>query len=69
MDSLPIIGYDEKVANDHADLLFAVRKAGSPRGAHDLIIAATARATSRTIVTADRAAFEGLPGVTLTHYR
>lgn len=69
VDTLPIIGYDERVARDHADLLAAMRKAGSPRGAHDLIIAATARSTSRTIVTADRAAFEGLPGVAITHYR
>jgi len=68
-ESLPIVGYDETVARDHADLLVAIRKAGTPRGAHDLIIAATARATSRTIVTADRAAFEGLPGVVLKQYR
>lgn len=68
-DAMPIIGYDEAVARDHADLLVAIRKAGTPRGAHDLIIAASARATSRTIVTADRAAFEGLPGVALKQYR
>jgi predicted nucleic acid-binding protein len=36
---------------------------GTPRGAHDLIIAATARATSRTVVTSDRTGFIDLPGV------
>ncbi len=69
VDTLPIIGYDDKVAQEHAELLAAIRKAGSPRGAHDMIIAATARATSRNIVTADRGAFEGLPRVALTSYR
>jgi tRNA(fMet)-specific endonuclease VapC len=60
---LPILGYDETTANVHAELLVAVRRQGRPRGAHDLIIAATARATSRTVVTADAAAFADLPGV------
>ncbi len=61
--SIPIIAYDTAVATEHAELLAAVRKAGRPRGAHDLLIAATARATERTVVTADLNAFAGLPGV------
>ncbi len=63
VSSIPVIDYDTDVAADHAELLVAVRKAGRPRGAHDLIIAATARATNRTVVTADLNAFEDLPGV------
>jgi len=61
--TLPIVGYDIDVARAHAALLVAVRKLGMPRGAHDLIIAATARATTRTVVTADRTGFVDLPGV------
>lgn len=61
--SIPIIAYDTAVATEHAELLAAVRKEGRPRGAHDLLIAATARATERTVVTADVNAFAGLPGV------
>ena len=61
--SIPIVPYDERVALQHATLLVAVRKAGRPRGAHDLIIAATAAAGGRTVVSADRRPFEGLPGV------
>ncbi len=61
--TLPIIGYDIEVARAHTALLVAVRKRGMPRGAHDLIIAATARATARTVVTADRTGFAELPGV------
>jgi tRNA(fMet)-specific endonuclease VapC len=61
--TLPIIGYDIDVARAHTALLVAVRKRGMARGAHDLIIAATARATARTIATSDRTGFVDLPGV------
>jgi len=61
--SLPILGYDLDVAHAHTRLLVAVRTSGMPRGAHDLIIAATALSTGRTVVTSDRAGFDDLPGV------
>ncbi len=61
--SIPILPYDEHVARQRAGLLVAVRRAGGPLGAHDLIIAATAAAAGRMVVSADRRAFEGLPGV------
>ncbi len=67
--SVPILPYDETVAVEHAHLLAAVRRAGRPRGAHDLIIAATAKAAGRTVVSADRRAFDGLPGVTAIDHR
>ncbi|KAF0849233.1 type II toxin-antitoxin system VapC family toxin [Nocardia caishijiensis] len=61
---VPSIPYDDTIAEQHAELLTCVRAAGTPRGAHDLIIAATARTTGRTLVTTDRRAkFEELPGV------
>lgn len=63
VSSLPILGYDLEVARVHTGLLLAVRKSGRPRGAHDLIIAATAKATGRVVVTADRSGFDDLPGV------
>ena len=59
-----IIAFDLDVARHHAVLLAHARKAGLPRGAHDLQIAATARATNRTLITTDTTAFGGLPGVT-----
>ncbi|MEO1060332.1 MAG: PIN domain-containing protein [Actinomycetota bacterium] len=67
--SLPILPYDEAVALRHASLLVAVRRAGRPRGAHDLIIAATAATAGRTVVSADRRAFDGLPGVDAIDHR
>jgi tRNA(fMet)-specific endonuclease VapC len=63
IDNLPIIQYDLGVARAHTDLLVAVRTLGRPRGAHDLIIAATALATGRIVVTSDRHGFDDLPGV------
>ena len=69
LESLPIIAYDRNVAVEHAELLVAVREQGRPRGAHDLLIAATARATDRTIVTADQEAFTDLPGVATVIHR
>jgi tRNA(fMet)-specific endonuclease VapC len=69
MESLPVLAYDRAVAVEHAELLVAVRRRGRSRGAHDLLIAATARATGRTIVTADHRAFTGLPGVATTGHR
>ncbi len=67
--SIPILPYDEPVALRHASLLVAVRRTGRPRGAHDLIIAATAAAAGRMVVSADRRAFDGLPGVTAIDHR
>lgn len=67
--SIPILPYDVTVALRHASLLAAVRRAGRPRGAHDLIIAATAASAGRTVVSADRSAFDGLPGVTAIDHR
>lgn len=67
--AIPILPYDEAVALRHARLLVAVRKAGRPRGAHDLIIAATAVAAGRTVVSTDRRAFDGLPDVTTLDHR
>ncbi|MCZ7531319.1 MAG: PIN domain-containing protein [Acidimicrobiia bacterium] len=66
---VPVIPYDVIVVGFHADLLSAVRRAGRPRGAHDLIIAATAYATGREVVSADPRAFEALPGITLRRRR
>lgn len=66
---LPVVDYDGNVADVHGELLAVVRRSGTPRGTHDLIIAATARATARDVVTADRSAFEGLPGVEVHPHR
>lgn len=67
--TVPVIGYDREVAENHAELLVHVRSEGKPRGAHDLIIAATAKTFDRTVVSADSTAFGDLPGVDVRTHR
>jgi len=67
--TMTVVHYDTEVALAHATLLAAARRAGRPRGAHDLIIAATALASGREIVTADPTGFEALPSLVVRAYR
>ena len=60
---IPVEPCDLGVARAHATLLAHARRAGGGRGAHDLIIAATAVGRGRAVVTADTAGFDGLPGL------
>lgn len=63
LETFDVVAFDLAVARHHAALLAHARRSGRPRGAHDLQIAATARATGRLLVTTDRTAFADLPGV------
>ena len=69
VDTVPVLNYDLDVAAAHAQLLVAVHRQGLPRGTHDLIIAATAKASNRTVVTADTTAFGALPDVPVRGHR
>ena len=60
---VPVEDHDLEVARAQAVLLAHVCQAGRPRGAHDLVIAATSVARRRIVVTADRRRFTVLPGV------
>jgi len=60
----PVEDYTVKVVPHHVELLTHTRRTGRPRSALDLIIAATARASDRTLLTTDsKAGFDELPGV------
>lgn len=63
IETVPVEDYDLQVARVHAMLLAHVTLTGRPRGAHDLIIAATAIARDRMVVTPDARAFSDLPGL------
>lgn len=64
VETIPIEPYHLAVAEAHGRLLAHVHRGGTQRGAHDLVIAATAAATRRVIITTDRQArFDELPGV------
>lgn len=67
LDAVTIEPYDLQVAEAHAALLAHVRRTGTPRGAHDLIIAATARARDREVVSFNRSGFVKLPEVSLAN--
>lgn len=60
---IPVEPYDLEIAKLHAGLLAHTRRKGRTRGAHDLLIAATARARSRVVVAADSKGFDDLPQV------
>jgi tRNA(fMet)-specific endonuclease VapC len=65
--AVDVLDYTEATAACHARLIAHARRAGTPRGAHDLIIAAHAVQTDRTVLTFDaKARFAGLPGVSAT---
>jgi tRNA(fMet)-specific endonuclease VapC len=66
LNAASVISYDESTALRHADLLAQVRRMGRPRGAHDLMVAATAAASGRTLVTTDACAFTDLPGISVS---
>jgi tRNA(fMet)-specific endonuclease VapC len=59
LDVFDVLPFDLQTARHHAVLLAHARRAG----AHDLQIAATARATGRTLLTTDPSAFDELPEV------
>ena len=64
LETLPVEPYDVSTAEAHGRLLAHVHRSGKQRGAHDLIIAATALTSRRTILTHDRNAhFDELPDV------
>jgi tRNA(fMet)-specific endonuclease VapC len=63
LDTVPVEPYELDVARAHALLLAHVRRTGRVTGAHDLIIAATALARDRAVVTTDQQGFADLPGV------
>jgi tRNA(fMet)-specific endonuclease VapC len=64
LETLPVEPYDVATAEAHGRLLAHVHRSGKRRGAHDLIIAATAVTSRRIILTSDRNAhFHDIPDV------
>ncbi len=66
LETIPVDSYDIAVARSHALLLADVHRSRRARGAHDLLIAATALANDRTVVTADASGFSELPGIVVS---
>jgi tRNA(fMet)-specific endonuclease VapC len=63
---VPALPYNEDIVDAHATLLSWTLSHGRPWGQHDLMIAATALVTGRTLLTMDRKArFDQLPGLSV----
>jgi predicted nucleic acid-binding protein len=66
ISAVDVLDYTQATAAHHGRLLAHVRRSGTPRGAHDLIIAAHAAETRRMILSRDaKARFGELPGITV----
>lgn len=64
LETRPVEPYELPTAEAHGRLLAHVHRGGTTRGARDLVVAATAVATKRTVLTMDRGArCDGPPGV------
>ena len=64
LSSLPVEPYNVGIARAHARLAAAAMAKGRPRSANDMMVAATAAATSRILLTTDASAgFDQLTGV------
>ena len=61
--AVAVLPFDLEVARVHARLWADLRRAGTPIGAHDLIIAATALTHDLTVVTGDERHFGRIEGL------
>ena len=65
---LPVLPFDLEVARVHATLMTHLRGAGTPIGAHDLIIAATAVHHGYAVATRDRRSFHRVEGLEVQYW-
>lgn len=65
---LSLIPFDLVVARVHARLSAELAAKGSPVGAHDLLIAATALAVGYDVATRDERSFPRIPGLTVLRW-
>jgi tRNA(fMet)-specific endonuclease VapC len=61
----PVLPFDLETARVHAGLWAALQRGGQTIGAHDLIIAATARAAGYGVITTNSTDFQRVPGLTV----
>lgn len=68
VSTVEVLEYTDATTAHHARLIAHVRRTGTPRGAHDLIIAAHAAETGRILLSRDaQARFGDLPNVLASH--
>jgi len=65
LDQFPVLPIDVPTARAHAELWAGLAAAGTPVGAHDLWIAATAISRGLTLATTNRREFARVPGLVI----
>lgn len=63
LDLFPVIPFDLQIARVHAQLWADLQTKGQSIGAHDLLIAATARTLDYGVVTGNEREFRRIPGL------
>ena len=67
LGTLPVVPFDLRAAQVHATLAADLGRKGTPIGAHDLMIAATAVQLGYAVATCDRRSFRRVDGLAV-HY-
>ena len=65
LSSVPVLGFDLIAARVHARLAATLASSGTPVGAHDLIIGATALGRGLGVVTREKRSFLRIPGLSV----
>lgn len=68
LDRLPVVDFDLAAARVHATLSAELRARGTPVGAHDLLIAATAVLLDYAVATRDLRSFPRIKGLNVLHW-
>ena len=68
LDRLPVVDFDLAAARVHATLSAELRARGTPVGAHDLLIAATAVLRDDAVATRDLRSFPRIKGLRVLHW-
>jgi predicted nucleic acid-binding protein len=68
LDAIPVVDFDLAIARVHAVLSADLAERGTPVGAHDLIIAATAVALDYGVATRDRKSFPRIEGLRVVRW-
>ena len=69
LESINIIDFTNKEARATAYIRSALKKAGTPIGAYDVLIGATALANGLTLVTSNIREFKRIPNLSLENWR
>lgn len=68
LERLPVLPLDPGVDQHYAEIRHALESAGTPIGAHDLLIAAHARSIGLAVVTRNLREFERVPGLAVVDW-